>query len=260
MAEDKDDKNETNSKITSKNTISKLIVLFIVIGVALTAYNQLQILGIKSGLSQNLATGLTFVQAEVIPTGMPEIYGQELNIRYDDVNQNNPELADKTITVMGLLDKSINLEGEQLERYIDITSEMSCEYCCGTNSIIVRREDAAELDKKIDEAISAGKITREQGESFRRTPGIPACGCAHSFAMRGLAKYLILNHGSEFTNEEILNELGKWKTLFFPGQMAAKADALKNKNIEFSYANLGSNRYRGIEAESSGNSQMVGGC
>ena len=78
--------------------------------------------------------------------------------------------------------------------------------------------------------------------------------------MRGLAKYLIKEHGSEFTNEQVLEELAKWKTLFFPGPMAAKAEVLKQKGIEFSYANLGSNRYRGIEQGQATGGAMVGGC
>ena len=60
---------------------------------------------------------------------------------------------------------------------------------------------------------------------------------------------------------KILEELGKWKTLFFPSQMTNKAKALQLSGIEFNYINLGSNKYRGIEATvSGGDSGMVGGC
>jgi len=69
--------------------------------------------------------------------------------------------------------------------------------------------------------------------------------------MRGLAKYLIKNHNSEYSDDEILEELGKWKTLFFPAQITKKAEILNGKGIELSYINLASNKYRGIE--SSGN-------
>ena len=67
--------------------------------------------------------------------------------------------------------------------------------------------------------------------------------------MRGLAKYLITNHPNEFTDDQILEELGKWKILFFPGPMAAKAKVLQSKGIELNYINLASNKYRGIEQE-----------
>ncbi len=77
--------------------------------------------------------------------------------------------------------------------------------------------------------------------------------------MRGLAKYLIKYHGEKFTDEEILEEVGKWKTLFFPGIMEGKAEVLKNNGIELNYINLASNKYRGIEqGQTSGG--MVGDC
>ena len=116
-----------------------------------------------------------------------------------------------------------------MQRYIDIGLQISCEYCCGADSII----------------FSNGKA---------------ACGCAHSYAMRGLAKYLIKNHGTEFTDDEILEELGKWKVLFFPGIHETKAAVLKSKGIELNYINLASNKYRGIETGQQSSSGMVGGC
>ena len=80
--------------------------------------------------------------------------------------------------------------------------------------------------------------------------------------MRGVSKYLIKYHPNEFTDDQILIELGKWKTLFFPGIMAQKAAALKSKGIELNYINLASNKYRGIEkgVEVGSSGAMVGGC
>ena len=94
--------------------------------------------------------------------------------------------------------------------------------------------------------------------------GERACGCAHSYAMRGLAKYLLTKH-PEMSDTEILNELGKWKVLFFPGVHEKKAEVLKANGIDYTnYINLASNIYRGAENQattsSSGSSQMVGGC
>ena len=171
----------------------------------------------------------TVSASEIIPKGIPKIYGKELGISYDDINPNDPRKADATIEVLGNLDNSINLEGADLQRYIDIASQISCEYCCGAKSII----------------FSNGKA---------------ACGCAHSYAMRGLAKYLIKNHNSEFTDDEILEELGKWKVLFFPGIHETKAAVLKSQGIELNYINLASNKYRGIEQGQSSGGDMVGGC
>ncbi|PIZ81916.1 hypothetical protein COX98_01850, partial [Candidatus Pacearchaeota archaeon CG_4_10_14_0_2_um_filter_30_11] len=90
--------------------------------------------------------------------------------------------------------------------------------------------------------------------------GERACGCAHSFAMRGLAKYLLRNH-PDMTNDAILSELGKWKVLFFPDIHEQKAQALEANGIDSTnYINLASNLYRGIEQGQTSGGSMVGGC
>lgn len=164
---------------------------------------------------------------DVTPKGVPEIYGKELGVSFDDVSSSSAQKADATIKRLGVLDQQLSVSGKELQRYISIVSRISCEYCCGADSII--------------------------------TPdGKAACGCAHSYAMRGLAKYLLLQHNDEYSDDEILEELGKWKTLFFPQQMSQKAQILKEKGVELNYVNLASNAYRGIETGATGN--MVGGC
>ncbi len=167
----------------------------------------------------------------ILPTGIPEVYGSELGVSFDAVSVDTPEEANEAIKKLGFLDKQISLSGSDLERYISVAGMISCEYCCGAEAIIFSNGQAA-------------------------------CGCAHSYAMRGLAKYLIKYHGSEYTNEEILEELGKWKTLFFPGKLAQKAIILKEQGIELTYVNLASNKYRGIETQTATSAEqtMVGGC
>ena len=164
----------------------------------------------------NIEAGNIDFELDIIPKGAPAIYGKELGVDYDDVSPSNQQKADSAIRKLGTLDQQISLSGEDLKRYIAVASQISCEYCCGVDSII----------------FSDGKA---------------ACGCEHSFAMRGLAKYLIKNHGSEYTNDAILEELGKWKTLFFPGPITKKAQVLKAKGVELNYINLASNKYRGAE-------------
>ena len=92
--------------------------------------------------------------SEIIPTGIPEVYGEELGISYDYVSPNNPKLADDTIRFLGNIDVVETLEGEDMERYIDILynqyNGISCEYCCGARAIIFENGDMA-------------------------------CGCAHSY-------------------------------------------------------------------------------
>ena len=246
------EENKAENKI-----LEKLVIGFLIIGLSLAIFNQFQLSSIGSG--KEIPTGMTTVQAAVIPTGTPEIYGTELNIKYDDVNVNDAAKADQTIKLLGNFDNTISLDGANLERYISIASQMSCEYCCGAQSIIVSKEDVENMESRIQEAIAAGQITADQAQRYRKKAGDAACGCAHSFAMRGLAKYLITKHGQEFTDEQILSEMAKWKTLFFPTQMTAKAESLKAQSIDFSYSNLGSNKYRGIESGASAGG-MVGGC
>ena len=213
----------------------KIAIYLVVAAVVLTVFSQFQISKIngylENGYSNNenvLATGIKDVNAlSVLPKGIPNVYGKELGIKYDDVSVNDPQNAELTIRKLALFDNSLNLEGDLLQRYIKITNSISCEYCCGATA-----------------------ITTADGQA--------ACGCAHSYAMRGLAKYLLTKH-PEMKDDEVLNELGKWKTLFFPDNINAKAPFLKEKGIELNYINLASNKYRGIEQ---GNTQgnMVGGC
>jgi len=212
--------------IINKNEIEIYTQIFVVIVLAFLLFYNLS-------LSQS-TTGLRIVSASsIIPTGIPEVYGEELGIQYDFVNPGNPQLADQTIAFLSNIDKIETLTSGDLERYINILyikeNGISCEYCCGARSIIF-----------------------ENGQA--------ACGCAHSYAMRGLAKYLILNH-PELTDEEILIEIGKWKTLFFPGIMEGKAQVLEANGIDSTdYINLASNKYRGIEQGKTSGGGMVGGC
>lgn len=214
-------------------TLEKATLVLIVATLVVVAFNTMQIHGIKTtGAVTNGKTltgpvsGATSIT--VVPAGIPEIYGAELGVNYDDVSPTDPRKADITIQTLAMLDQNIELEGDDLDRYINIASQISCEYCCGAQSIIFSNGEAA-------------------------------CGCAHSYAMRGLAKYLITEHGDEYTDSEILEELGKWKTLFFPSQITAKAKILQEQGIETNYINLASNKYRGIEKGVAG-SGMVGGC
>ena len=177
-----------------------------------------------------ISTGIGTVSAsEIIPKGTPSVYGDELRVKFDDVSVSNPRLADQTIQKLAAYEDK-QLTQEQMQRYIKIGSSISCEYCCGAQSIIFSN-------------------------------GERACGCAHSYAMRGLAKYLLINH-PDITDEEILNEMGKWKVLFFPGIHEQKAQVLESQGIDSTnYINLASNLYRGAEKrQATGGGSMVGGC
>lgn len=215
-----------SSILENKNLVIGLIIVLAI----LTIFNQYQISKV-SGTSSSGGSGdaTSTTLNKIIPTGVPDIYGKELKVSYDDISPNDPRKADASINVLGNLDNSIELSGDDLQRYIKIASKISCEYCCGAESIIFSNGQAA-------------------------------CGCAHSYAMRGVAKYLIKNHPTEFSDDEILEELGKWKVLFFPGIHETKAAVLESQGIELNYINLASNKYRGIEQGQSSGGAMVGGC
>ncbi len=140
------------------------------------------------------------IKASLTPVGIPDIYGQELNISFDEVQ----DAIDKVRVfgpTYGEKGKKIVLGGNDLERYIDIGFKIACEYCCGVRALV-----------------------KKDGEA--------ACGCAHSIMMRGLAAYLIKNH-PEISNEQILEELTKWKATYFPKQtLSVQLQEMERAGVE----------------------------
>lgn len=138
-----------------------------------------------TSLSGNLgddAVKLSFMQ------GTPDVYGAELKVSFDDV-QNSMNIMKQFD--LGYGNNKPALSAEEKKRYTDINLRISCEFCCGAAAIVF-----------------------ENGE--------PSCGCAHSQAMRGLTAYLIKNHGTEYSDDEILKQLAEWKGRYFPKQMIQK--------------------------------------
>lgn len=224
-------KNGKNIRVKKDDFKFYLQLSIVVVLVGLLVYNiggpQITDSDISPG-----GSGLGTVSAsEIIPTGTP-FYGDDLGFSYDDIDPNDPRKADQAIRKFANLDQQITLTGSDLDRYIDILYHqhggMSCEYCCGARSIIF-----------------------ENGE--------PACGCAHSFAMRGLTKHLITNY-PDLSDEEILEEVGKFKVLFFPGIHDQKANVMESQGISTDYISLTTNEYRGIEDGQQASGGMVGGC
>lgn len=226
----------------SKKDVTATVLLALIFVVALIALiNTVRIFGAAAssienakGLSASASSGgisgnvVSGAALSVLPKGTPAVYGIELGVKYDDVSASNPQKADATIRKLGSLDTSIQLSGEKLERYKKVGLAISCEYCCGAEAIIF-------------------------------PDGQAACGCAHSYAMRGLGKYLLQEH-PDMADEQILEEMAKWKVLFFPEVHQQKAAVLQSKGIEMNYINLASNKYRGIEQGASAGGAMVGGC
>ena len=120
--------------------------------------------------------------------GTPDIYGNELGVSFSQVEQSMNIMKEFDPTYGS---KKIKLNGDLLKRYVAVGSKISCEFCCEATGIV-------------------------------RSDGEAACGCAHSQAMRGLAAYLLQNHASEYTDDQILRELARWKGSYFPSAMVAK--------------------------------------
>jgi len=221
---------EQSGKKTDWEFYAQVAIVVVLAGILLYTYSGNKTEQTGSAIGSNSAGAVSAYS--VVPVGVPVIYGEELGITYDDVSPNDLRKTEETITLLGNIDRVEELEGAELDRYIDILynqyNGIACEYCCGARSVIFSNGQAA-------------------------------CGCAHSYAMRGLAKYLIKYHGTEFSDDEIITEVGKWKTLFFPGILEGKAQVMKSYGVEVSYINLTTNAYRGIE-QGQASGSMVGGC
>lgn len=127
------------------------------------------------------------IKESFIPKGIPALYGQELNISFNQVQDAINKVAPLDPTYG---QKKMTLTGQDLERYIKIGSQIACEFCCGAKTLVF-----------------------ENGEA--------ACGCDHSQMMRGLSAYLIKNH-PQLSDEQILQELNLWKITYFPKQTLSK--------------------------------------
>jgi hypothetical protein len=195
--------------MTKNKLLSPIIIVLFVTLLGLAGINQLMVIKIKQELgvqtkifdiinqrirlaaqsSAQLSGDLAQdVIQLVISQGVPPVYGAELGIAFDQVQSSISVLKEYDPTYGRV---PIALSGSSLQRYVEVGSRISCEYCC-----------------------SAPAIIRRDGQA--------ACGCAHSQAMRGLLAYLITNYGDQYTNDELLRELARWKGLFFPKQMIAK--------------------------------------
>ncbi|MBI2655821.1 hypothetical protein HYX06_05375 [Candidatus Woesearchaeota archaeon] len=82
-------------------------------------------------------------------------------------------------------ENAIQLTPEEEQRWNKLTGVFTCDFCCGgPNSVTT----------------------------------INRCGCAHSYAWQGMAKFFI-KYYPEYTDEQILGEMTKWKGLWYPQGM-----------------------------------------
>lgn len=158
------------------------------------------------------------IKATAIPSGVPAIYGKELDISFDAVQDAIDKVAPLDLTYGT---KKIDLNSQEMARYIKIGSQTACKYCCGATTLVF-----------------------ENGEA--------ACGCAHSQMMRGLAAYLIKNH-PELSDKEILKELNTWRASYFPKETLSETMVVLEKSGEKGIKEL-------LQEFPDFLPQMVGGC
>ncbi len=136
--------------------------------------------------------------AVMIPTGTPEYSADLGGISFDD-----------PITSMEYLSKwyqSLRPEVQQQhpdvwKRYINLAARptgISCEFCCGIGA----------------QGISPNGELR--------------CGCAHNPAVQALTMGLMLH--TDYSDAEVLREVMKWKTIFFPKNMVTLAMEVAGKD------------------------------
>ena len=223
------------------NKKTSMIALFVALTAVILLVNQWQIMalsdltgsssGSSKGTKLNVKLSGDVVQdaiKAVIPTGTP-LYGPEIGVSFDDpVN---------SLNLLAKLDNTIptaSLTEAEKTRFINVGTKIACEYCC-----------------------SAPAVIDENGRSL--------CGCSHAASFRGLAKYLIKNHPTEWTDDEILLELTRWKSLYYPKNMVEKAVAALENDLDLTPAVLNDRDLlkkisSGATSDIGSLPTMVGGC
>src|SRR3989344_2389518 len=127
--------------INKEKNLDRAIILLLAVLTIVVTYNQVQINGISKlsltgfavATNNDINSAANNIQTagSVIPTGVPNIYGNELGVSYDDISPYDQSKADLTIRRLAYLDQNIELNQQELQRYINIGLKISCEYCCG---------------------------------------------------------------------------------------------------------------------------------
>jgi hypothetical protein len=127
----------------------------------------------------------------MVPSGTPEYSEVMGGITFDDPVSSMEYLA-KWFRSLSQEVRANDMD--TWKRYVAMASEprgVSCEYCCGLG--------ATGADKN----------------------GNSVCGCKHNPALLGLTLGLMKN--TDYTDAEVLREVMKWKTMFFPKNMVEVA-------------------------------------
>lgn len=127
--------------------------------------------------------------AVMIPSGTPE-YGEAMGVNYDD-----PVTAlSKLQKAYPALKQQAKQDDKVWQRYLALAAAprgISCEFCCGVGA------------QGVD---SSGELR---------------CGCAHNPAVQSVTLWLMLN--TDNSDAEVLREVYRWKSVWFPKNMVGLA-------------------------------------
>lgn len=226
------DSNETNIRKprqmnpSSHKFSGSYITLLIVLVAAIIIFNQWQLSSLKIGgstikvvsaqevdkiTSTGQAVASLFPIEEIsseedaivmmIPQGTPE-YGDAMGISFDDPVNSMELLARSYNTVKQDIQQNYP---EVWQRYLNLATKpvgISCEFCCGVGPIGITKS------------------------------GDLRCGCQHNPAVQTLTMLLMKDTG--YSDAEILREVMRWKSLFFPRDMVELALKASGGELETS--------------------------
>ncbi len=185
--------------VKEMNINTKLIVGMLAVVLALTAFQSYQLSLISaSGVNTKTANAIVSESSNDVSNTneLQQIINEITPKGTPDygakagVSYDNVEAGLRTLTGYA----TISLSPEEQSTYDKIASVpgTSCGYCCGSTT----------LDQN--------------------------CGCSHNIALQGLTKWLIQN--TDYSEEQILQEIKNWRILFFP--QPALQEELQNRNID----------------------------
>jgi hypothetical protein len=135
----------------------------------------------------------------MISQGTPE-YGNALGISYDDPVNSLDFLARR---LYPQIKNDLQQNNPEIwQRYLNLATKpvgISCEFCCGV-----------------------GPIGITQNGQLR-------CGCQHNPAAQAIAMWLMKN--TDYSDAEVLREVLKWKSLWFPRNMVSLAIQVAGQDI-----------------------------
>jgi hypothetical protein len=125
----------------------------------------------------------------MVPSGTPE-YGEAMGVSFDDPITSMEKLR----KAYSALKQQAKADSSVWERYLTLAAAprgVTCEFCCGVGA----------------QGVTASGELR--------------CGCQHNPAIQSLTMWLMMN--TDYSDAEVLKEVYKWKSIWFPKNMVGLA-------------------------------------